>query len=119
MSIYLCLLNIQDIVNSRKGIFNIDSDANISFENLTCFGYDLPNDPKRRHKIKPFLHGPDGLSKRVKLPFAENIRKDERFHRVHQNKNLERLDRMWRNKDNRRRNGNHGKMQHVSRSLIG
>lgn len=60
-------------------VFNVDSDVNISFAKLTCFGYDLENDPKRSHMIKPFLIGSDGLSKRVKLPFAKMIRKGEQF----------------------------------------
>jgi hypothetical protein len=53
--------------------FSIDTDNNIPFENLRCFGYDLGHDPHRKHPIRPILIGPEGLSKKIALPFLEPL----------------------------------------------
>jgi hypothetical protein len=49
--------------------FSIDSDNVIPFAELNCFAYDLRNDPGKKHRIRPVLIGPDGMSKKIALPF--------------------------------------------------
>ena len=49
--------------------FSIDSDNVIPFAELECFAYDLRNDPGRKHRIRPLLVGPDGMSKKISVPF--------------------------------------------------
>ena len=63
-------------------VYSIDSDVNIPFEKLTCYGFDLLNDPRRKHKISPLLLGPDGLTKRVGLPFISHLSEGDPFHVV-------------------------------------
>jgi len=69
---------------SRKGengiVFNIGSDVNIPFENLTCYGFNLRHDPRKTHKIRPFLVKDDGLAKKIRLPLIKNLAKGEEFH---------------------------------------
>jgi hypothetical protein len=59
--------------------FSIDSDNNIPFDELECFAHDLRHDPKRRHRIRPILMGPDGISKKIAVPFLAPLRSGERF----------------------------------------
>lgn len=49
--------------------FSIDADNNIPFGELECVAYDLHNDPGKNHKIRPILLGPDGISKKIAVPF--------------------------------------------------
>jgi hypothetical protein len=49
--------------------FSIDTDNVIPFADLECFAYDLRNDPQRKHRIRPMLIGPDGMSKKIAIPF--------------------------------------------------
>ncbi|HTR35839.1 MAG TPA: hypothetical protein VMH80_08070 [Bryobacteraceae bacterium] len=59
--------------------FSIDSDNNVPFGELQCFAYDLHNDPERKHRIRSILIGPDGISKKVAVPFLEVIAAQEPF----------------------------------------
>ena len=62
--------------------FSIDADTNIPFDDLDCVGYDLRRDPGRRHPIRPILLGPDGISKKVSVPFLAPLSSQEPFHLV-------------------------------------
>ena len=59
--------------------FSIDSDNNIPFDELDCFAFDLLHDPKRRHRIRPILIGPDGISKKIAIPFLAPLKVGEPF----------------------------------------
>jgi hypothetical protein len=59
--------------------FSIDADANVPFEELACSAYDLRHDPRRRHPIRPILVGPDGISKKIAVPFLSPLEKREPF----------------------------------------
>jgi len=59
--------------------FSIDSDNNIPWTELECFAHDLKHDPGRRHRIRPILVGPDGISKKIAVPFLHPIRSGEPF----------------------------------------
>jgi hypothetical protein len=56
--------------------FSVDADANIPFDAMECVAFDLRCDPRRRHHIRPVLVGPDGISKKIAVPFLAPI-----FHR--------------------------------------
>jgi hypothetical protein len=60
--------------------FSIDSDNNIPFDELDCFAHDLEHDPERRHEIHPILIGPDGISKKIAVPFLQPLKSGEPFH---------------------------------------
>jgi hypothetical protein len=59
--------------------FSIDTDNNIPFDKLECFAYDLRHDPLMKHKIQPILVAPDGISKKVTVPFLERLTAQEPF----------------------------------------
>ena len=59
--------------------FSIDTDNNVPFEQLACFAYDLRRDPKRENRIRPILVGPDGISKKVAVPFLEPLSAGQPF----------------------------------------
>jgi hypothetical protein len=59
--------------------FSIDADSSIPFAELECFAYDLRNDPERRHKIRPLLVGPDGISKKLAVPFLAPVQNQQLF----------------------------------------
>lgn len=59
--------------------FSVDCANSIPFPRLDCFGYDLKGDPEKRHKIRPLLIGPDGISKKIAVPFLEPLRADQSF----------------------------------------
>lgn len=59
--------------------FSIDTDNNIPFNELRCFAYDLQNDPGRKHRIRPLLMGPDGMSKKIAIPFLAPLAAQEPF----------------------------------------
>jgi hypothetical protein len=59
--------------------FSIDADTHIPFEELDCFGYDLRRDPRRRHPIRPILLQPDGISKKITVPFLAPLSAQEPF----------------------------------------
>lgn len=60
--------------------FSIDSDANIPFDQLECFAFDVRNDARKHHKIRPLLIGSDGISKKLAVPFLEPLNAQEPFH---------------------------------------
>ena len=62
--------------------FSIDADTNIPFDDLDCVGYDLRRDPDRRHPIRPILLGPDGISKKVSVPFLAPLSSKDPFHAI-------------------------------------
>jgi hypothetical protein len=59
--------------------FSIDSDNVVPFAELECFAYDLRNDPQRKHRIRPVLIGPDGMSKKIAVPFLAPLGSLEPF----------------------------------------
>jgi hypothetical protein len=59
--------------------FSVDSDNNVPFDELECFAYDLEHDPKKRHRIRPILIGPDGISKKITVPFLTPLKHGDTF----------------------------------------
>jgi hypothetical protein len=59
--------------------FSVDAGGSIPFNQLDCFAYDLKHDPERNHKIPPLLIGPDGISKKMAVPFLEPLRAQDPF----------------------------------------
>lgn len=59
--------------------FSIDADANIPFDAMECVGFDLRRDPRRLHPIRPVLVGPDGISKKIAVPFLAPMSHREPF----------------------------------------
>lgn len=59
--------------------FSVDSENGVFFGRLDCFGYDLKADPGKQHKIRPLLIGPDGISKKIAVPFLEPILAQQPF----------------------------------------
>jgi hypothetical protein len=59
--------------------FSIDADTHIPFAELDCFGYDLRRDPRRKHPIRPILLRPDGISKKIAVPFLAPLAAREPF----------------------------------------
>lgn len=59
--------------------FSLDSDNNVPFADLDCKAYDLLHDPDRRFPIQPILVGPDGVSKKLAVPFLEPIKSEQPF----------------------------------------
>ena len=59
--------------------FSIDSDNSTPFDRLDCFAYDLDHDPGAHHRILPILLSPDGLSKKISVPFLEPVAADQPF----------------------------------------
>ena len=59
--------------------FSIDADTHIPFAELDCFGYDLRRDPRRHHPIRPILLRPDGISKKIAVPFLAPLSAREPF----------------------------------------
>jgi len=59
--------------------FSIDTDSNAPFDGLECYAYDLGRDPGQEHKIRPILIGPDGISKKIAVPFLEPLTAQQPF----------------------------------------
>jgi hypothetical protein len=59
--------------------FSIDADANIPFAELDCAAFDLRRDPRKEHAIRPMLVGPDGISKKIAVPFLAPLGSQEPF----------------------------------------
>jgi hypothetical protein len=59
--------------------FTINSESNTTFGRLNCIAYDLGHDPDMSHGIQPLLVGPEGLSKRVSVPFLKPLAADQPF----------------------------------------
>jgi len=59
--------------------FSIDAESSVPFDRLECFAYDLRRDPNRQHRIRPILIGPDGISKKIAVPFLEPLTAHQSF----------------------------------------
>jgi len=59
--------------------FGISSESNSAFGKLNCVAYDLKSDPGMSHGIQPLLVGPEGLSKRVSVPFLKPLSANQPF----------------------------------------
>ena len=59
--------------------FSVDSSKSMPFTELDCYAFDLRHDPDQQHKIKPLLIGPDGISKKIGVPFLEPIGRNGPF----------------------------------------
>lgn len=59
--------------------FTLNSESNTVFGNLNCIAYDLKHDPEKSHGIQPLLVGPEGLSKRISVPFLKPLAVNEPF----------------------------------------
>ena len=60
--------------------FSVDSESFVPFASLDCFAFDLCHDPHRSHRIRPMLVGPDGISKKLAVPFAQPLAYNSAFH---------------------------------------
>ena len=60
-------------------VFNIGAEEYIPFKELKCYAYDLVNDKKKSHMIKPELVGDDGLTKKVKIKFIKKLKQYDHF----------------------------------------
>ena len=59
--------------------FSVDSASSIPFSALDCYAYDLKRDPEKKYKIQPILVSPDGISKKIAVPFLEPLAAHEGF----------------------------------------
>ena len=59
--------------------FSVDSSKSMPFTELDCYAFDFRRDPDQQHKIKPMLIGPDGISKKIGVPFLDPIRRNGPF----------------------------------------
>ena len=59
--------------------FSVEAEASIPFSQLDCYAHDLKRDPDKKYKIQPVLIGPDGISKKIAVPFLEPLVANEGF----------------------------------------
>lgn len=59
--------------------FTLNSENNTAFGRLDCIAFDLEHDPEMRHGIQPYLVGPEGLSKRISVPFLKPLAANQSF----------------------------------------
>jgi len=59
--------------------FSVDSAAGKSFDELDCVAFDLGHDPNMDRPIRPLLVGPEGISKKITVPLAEPLQRDQTF----------------------------------------
>ncbi len=59
--------------------FTLNSENNTAFGKLNCAAYDLGHDPAMKHGIQPLLVGPEGLSKRISVPFLKPLGVNQPF----------------------------------------
>jgi hypothetical protein len=59
--------------------FTLNSENNTAFGRLDCTAYDLRHDPQMSHGIEPLLVGPEGLSKRISVPFLKPLSANQPF----------------------------------------
>jgi hypothetical protein len=59
--------------------FSVDSSSSIPFSQLDCYAYDLKHDPDKKCKIQPILIGPDGISKKIAVPFLNPLAPHDAF----------------------------------------
>jgi hypothetical protein len=62
-----------DMIWRYTGYCRVDSASSIPFSELDCYAYDLKCDADKKHKIQPLLTGPDGISKKIVVPFLEPL----------------------------------------------
>jgi len=63
--------------------YSIDSGAGTSFQELDCVAYDLGHDPDMLRVIHPLLVGPEGISKKISVPFLEPLKANQSFGVLH------------------------------------
>jgi len=59
--------------------FSVDSGSTLPFDQLDRYAYDLNRDAQKSHKIRPVLIGPDGISKKIAVPFLEPLAARQAF----------------------------------------
>ena len=59
--------------------FTIAAEPVTPFERLDCVAYDLGNDSTMKHEIRPLLVGSDGISKRLSVPFLQQLKSHQAF----------------------------------------
>lgn len=59
--------------------FSVDAENSVPFDELACSAYDLRHDARKRHPIRPILVGPDGISKKIVVPFLAPLGSQEPF----------------------------------------
>ena len=59
--------------------FTVNSENNTAFGRLNCIAYDLRHDPEMSRGIQPLLVGPEGLSKRILVPFMKPLATNQPF----------------------------------------
>jgi hypothetical protein len=59
--------------------FSIDSDDSTAFEDLNCVAFDLVRDPDMVRPIRPLLVGPEGISRKISVPFLEPLKVNDSF----------------------------------------
>ena len=59
--------------------FSIDAGPGTSFEDLDCTAFDIGHDPEMSRIIRPMLIGPEGISKKVAVPFLEPLSRNQPF----------------------------------------
>jgi hypothetical protein len=59
--------------------FSVDAESAVPFDQLDCSAYDLVRDPCKSHPIRPLLIGPDGISKKIAVPFIEPLTASQPF----------------------------------------
>ena len=59
--------------------FTLNSENNTAFGKLNCIAFDLRHDPEMSHGIQPLLVGPEGLSKRISVPFLKPLSSSQPF----------------------------------------
>jgi hypothetical protein len=59
--------------------FSINSENSTAFGRLNCIAYDLGHDPEMSFGIHPLLVGPEGLSKRISVPFLKPLFANQPF----------------------------------------
>lgn len=62
--------------------FSVNSENSTAFGRLNCTAYDVGNDPEMRYGIQPLLVGPEGLSKRISVPFLKPLSANQPFEMV-------------------------------------
>jgi hypothetical protein len=66
-------------MNESSIEFSIDADSHVPFDDLACSAFDLVNDSRKEHPIRPILIGSDGISKKVAVPLLAPLGPGNRF----------------------------------------
>lgn len=59
--------------------FTIAAEPVTPFERLDCIAHDLGHDSAMKHEIRPLLIGSDGISKRLSVPFLQELKRHQAF----------------------------------------